>query len=253
MESTGNKTGSENSSALEKLTRITPLIAAFLIFLGSLRLSFYYQHWNINIFNYLDFSEIILSFINDLNILIFFITLFLFQTLLTLGINQHFKKRKEASTGQLNAETNLEKELSEMEKHPKTLLIIFIVLTFLFCGLFLWTSWMIFLYLTFISFVQLLFYVLDKFLGIKEVEPSLFLSFIIITVLFTFTISKHEVMLTEKNIKQAVIYTETDTISTNKTKMYLGKTNNFFYFYDKETNQKIIYPINEVKKVTIIN
>jgi hypothetical protein len=66
---------------LKRLSEISPVIGVFLIFIGHLKLFLYYDHWNINITSYLDFSEITLSFLNDVNkgvafALIFFVILF---------------------------------------------------------------------------------------------------------------------------------------------------------------------------------
>jgi hypothetical protein len=62
-----------------RLKQLIPYTSAFLIFLGILKLTIYYGAFNIQINHFLEFTEIITAFFNDLigiGVLFLFITLF---------------------------------------------------------------------------------------------------------------------------------------------------------------------------------
>lgn len=71
------------------LTQFIPYIGSILIFLGVLRLTYFYNSFGVSIINYLEFSEILSSF---LGAIIFSIVLFLF-----LSIQNFLIKNKEES------------------------------------------------------------------------------------------------------------------------------------------------------------
>ena len=255
---------------LKRLVEVSPLIGSFLIFMGFLKLYYFYGHWNINIISYLDFSEIVLSFLNDLNILIFFLLLLIFQAILGIGtvvaIDNHIAKKQNqkpliiqengevATTRKApahNAFRGIMHQIDEVyENHPRRVIIIILLFMFLFIILFLCLNHLIFLYLSFVCFIQLIPYFLEKIIGIKEDKILLQISFIITFVCFTFGIGRYEIKEIELNSKKVEIYMDKETFSTNDTIIFLGKTNNFYFFYNNNKKQSIIYPSSSVQKIT---
>lgn len=53
-----------------KLLKLIPVFGAFFILFGIIKLLVYYNAFNVNIFNYLEFTEIITSFLKDIFIII---------------------------------------------------------------------------------------------------------------------------------------------------------------------------------------
>ncbi len=236
---------------LKRLAQISPIIGAFLIFIGYLRLHLYYSHWNINIANYLDFSELTLSFLNDANTILFFTILILIQ--MTLGIVTLVSIDNKIKV-EINQTTNDEPTTNDeqftgifpaidkaFEENHKTAVIALTVLTAISTFLFLFFLNLTFLYLTFVLFVQLLVLFLDKVIGIKDERTLLLTSFAIILLGFTYCLAKYEIKQSEISSNQTVLQTSSnETICTDKNFIFLGKTNNYYFFFDKVKNQTTI-------------
>lgn len=72
--------------------KLLPYLGSFIIFLGITRLIFYYECFGVHITSYLEFSEIITSF---LDIIVIVVTLFIFHALkdfLIKSKTEHEKK-----------------------------------------------------------------------------------------------------------------------------------------------------------------
>lgn len=254
---------------LKRLVEISPIIGSFLVFMGFLKLYYFYGHWDINIISYLDFSEIILSFLNDLNILFFFILLMLSQTIIGIGtikiIDRQIAKRQtptptiintlegneaSAETSPSNKSKNLFSLMEEvMENHPDIMMISSCGLTLLFIILFLWLNQLKFLYFSFIFFVQLIIYFLDMFIGIKDEKILLQLTFIITFICFTLGVCRYEIKDIELKPKKVEIYTDKETYVTNDRIKFIGKTNNFYFFFDNVKQNSVAYPSGSVQKI----
>lgn len=102
---------------LKQILTYSPLIGAFLIFLGALKLDLIYSHFDINIFNFLDFSEILTLFLKDINIILFSVLLMTFHSVLgtevfinlikiTINKNRHQPVNGEVIRRILNTKTN---------------------------------------------------------------------------------------------------------------------------------------------------
>lgn len=229
---------------LKKIAEISPLIVGFLIFLGFLKLDLYYGHWNINISQYLDFSEILLSFLQDINIIFFFVVILAAQS--TFGYLAISSIDKKVSHNLSQSGENKYKGLVELleenfEKHKTGGLIVMVILTLIFGVLFWCFMNLTLLYLTFLGFVQLIAFFIDRFLSKNEnvVNP---VTFIIVFLGFTLCISKYEMNQTEKHfIQYEFTITDESTISTDSQLIFIGKTNNYVFLYDqKNCNSKVI-------------
>ena len=69
---------------LDRLIKISSLAGAMLIFFGVLKLIIFYSNFNITIIDFLTFSEIITSFLDDINILLIFAVIMTLVSVLTL-------------------------------------------------------------------------------------------------------------------------------------------------------------------------
>lgn len=255
---------------LKRLVEISPIIGSFLVFMGFFKLYCFYGHWDINIISYLDFSEIILSFLNDLNILVFFSLLLLFQSIVGVGtvvvIDRHIAKRQIQTP--LITQVNESSEtitvtpshtkfkgimplLDEVyENHPGKIVIVSLIITLVFIILFLCLNQLKFLYFAFAFFVQLVAYFLERVMGIRDDKTQLQLTFIITFVCFTIGVCRYEIKDIELNPKNVVIYTDKETFMTNDTIKFLGKTNNFYFFFDDIQKKSVVYSSGSVQKIT---
>lgn len=254
---------------LKRLVEISPIIGSFLIFMGFFKLYFFYGHWDIDIISYLDFSEIILSFFNDLNTLFFFTLLMLFQSIIGIGavvaIDSGINKfqtetpvtvgsQTEETTNSTNAENTFQGVIPVVEdayqSHPIIGLAISFFLTVLFVVLFLYQNQLKYLYFAFVFFVQLILFFLDKVMGIKDDKLLLQLTFVITFVCFTLGICRYEIQDIETSSKKVEIYIDKEIVATSDTLKFLGKTNNFYFFFDNIHKKSVIYSSGSVRKVT---
>lgn len=173
---------------LKRLVEISPLIGSFLVLMGFFKLYYFYGHWSINIISYLDFSEIVLSFLNDINILIFFTFLLIFQAMLGTGaivaIDNRIKLKQNQKSSTISENggdaTSIKMQESSshqgimplinenFEKHPNMVVITLIVSILLFVSLFLCFNHWSYLYFCFLFSLYLFF--LKKSLELKKVK-----------------------------------------------------------------------------------
>lgn len=239
---------------LKKVAEISPLIVGFLIFLGFLKLDFYYDHWNVNISQYLDFSEILLSFLQDINIIFFFVVILTAQS--TFGYIAISSIDKKVTQSHIQTEAGPKKGLVELmeenfESHKKGGLIVMILLTLIF-GVFFWCFMnLTLLYLTFLGFVQLIAFFIDRFLSRNEnvVNP---VTFILVFLGFTLCISKYEINQTEKHtVQYEFTMVDGSEISTNSQFIFIGKTNNYVFLYDNQNCTSKVMKIENISGISI--
>lgn len=239
---------------LKKIAEISPLIVGFLIFLGFFKLDWYYEHWNINISQYLDFSEILLSFLQDLNIMLFFIMILAAQaTFGFMAISSIDKKAKEnLNESQIEHHKGIADQLSDhFEKNKKGSLIFLLILTVVFSGLFLWLMSLPLLYLAFLMFVQLVAFVIDELVTNKQsiVDP---VTLIITFLAFTFCIAKYEINQTEKHyVQYEFTITDGSITSTNPQLIFIGKTNNYVFLYNNQNCTSKVMKTENISAISI--
>lgn len=256
---------------LKRLVEISSLILAFLIFNGYLKLYLYYGHWNIKIIDYLDFSEIILSFFNDLNIIIFCFIVFICHQLLglklVLSLDNKLKGKLIVPTNQVqqsdgtiqvslpSSEPISDAVVFAFDNYTGWFLLICAIFTSIFSFLFFWFNSIVLLYVSIASFAQFIFLSCLKFLKLKEniLFPLLMITTFLV---FTFCVSRYDIKNTELEAgkKITTIYTENEIITSSESNLFLGKTQKFLYFYDVRKKQTRIIPTDKIKNIeTIVN
>lgn len=241
---------------LKRLVEISPALGAFLIFLGYFKLSYYYSHWGIPIYEYLDFSEIILAFLNDLNVILFFTAITLVQMIIGMSIIIALDSSagQSSSNNQSKDQDKTEGLVPEidswLESQPRTALVVIFLITLCFTVLFLIFKHLILLYFAFGAFIQLFMYFIDRFLGIKDEKVVLQLSTVVISISFTFCLALYDIHQTDTGSQGiGLITSQGAVITTNEDLTYLGKTNHFYMFYDEQKNQAFAVSTAEVVKV----
>lgn len=257
------------TSDLERLVKIFPAIGAFLIFIGFLKLYLYYGYWEINIINYLDFSEIILSFLNDLSVLFFFMLIFFLQ--LTVGVTTIILAERKIINGKSNvSEVILENEESStiksvdtsknesiieevgnaVEKNIRWVLLGFLIATTVLYLLFLVFTNLVIMYIAFLVFVQFIILIVADFSKSKLSNGQIQTALAIIILVHTVSMSYYDIRKTETNpTKISLLINGNEKINSSNEYIFLGKTTNYFYFFDKVNNESWIYPSSEVKRI----
>lgn len=226
---------------LKRIAEISPLIIGFLIFLGFFKLNWYYSHWNINISQYLDFSEILLSFLQDINIMLFFIVILAVHSIfgyIAISSVDH----KTGIVGQLE---------DSFEQNKRGGLIALLAFTLVFGILFWWLMNLIWLYFTFLFFVQLIAFFIDRFISTNEnvVNP---VSLTIVFFAFTLCLSQYGIYRTEtSNVRYKLTTIDNTEISTNRQLIFLGKTNNFIFLFDKTSCTSRVLKTESISSIQI--
>ncbi|MFN6378241.1 MAG: hypothetical protein ACK4WD_03135 [Flavobacteriales bacterium] len=250
---------------LKRIVDTLPLLGVFLIFNGFLKLFYYYNEWNINIIEYLEISEIVLSFLNDVNLMIFWLIIFLVQQIIASKLID-FADHKLA-TNMVGAQdaVGVEPYPNEMSKildnkrplsslveyiyHKKSLLFfsILVLFTSVCIHQFFHTNKLFWLYFAVFSVFKLLTAALDYLVSLK-LQIIISISAIITMLMFTYGIAIYDI----KKRKTSALFTETTVelnnriITTSSTLILVGKTQKFIFFYDSVKRRSIVIPLDEV-------
>ncbi len=233
---------------LEKIVKLTPIAGSLLIFSGVLKQIFFYWHFNVRIIDYLEFQEIVTSFLGDLNIIIVFGFI---MTLITLVALNFLGKKT-----QLNIDELFERLLISI--YPRRfkyflgfLLAIFVTISLIYFEKIGYNYFVIYL-IIFFSLQMLTYLFLHKsengkvnipnFYGLLLLGSSLTIS------LYLF--AKHDIQTVENNTTETTILIEDDVINLNsKSKdLYLGKTNKFVFIKIDSLNSTIVIPVDKIKQ-----
>lgn len=231
---------------ISKLLRTAPLISAFLIFCGTLKLIIVYSHFGIDIVNFLTVAEIITSFLDDINILIALVVTMFVPAYIFLEVT--YKR-----SGMPFAEFT-ETFDSFFLKHKRTYIVFFSIALLALGGL-IWFEILPLNYAT-ISFLifffaQLVTHALMKKNSRGELTLSNFkgLAALLLTVIFaTYMFGVHEISNLKKFRQAVTLQTKTGKIicdSKNK-QCFLGKTDNYVFVHNFEKETTKVIPAKDI-------
>lgn len=239
----------KNESGQYDFPKIVPVISAALIFLGISRLIFYYSLYHVNIVSYLDFSEILTSFLDALWALVFAIIGALFLALF-MGLANSYRKKVDAP------------ELKQQRKKRQKIANWIWLISFIFYYGYLW-----------VSAIKTDFYELPILLGIsiilvligvlisKHPEDSiketfywlLFFLFIESLVLMITWIEFKSTTRLHSTIGTTIIFDEKTFVKdsshifiSDSTTFYIGKTRNYLFVYDSKKEATTVFPMSSV-------
>lgn len=223
---------------IKRLVEILPFIIGFLIFNGFLKLYIYYNNWNVNIIDFLDFSEIILSFLNDLNIIIFCLIFFIFHQLIGAKL--------------LEGKIDIESIKNSIDNNKKKFLLFCLFIFSCFISLFLYYNKIFLLYMAIASLFQFLIYFLEHLISDDENTP-LILATTLTFISFTICLSNYEIKNTNSNSKLATtrIKINDEQIVTSENLILIGKTQKFIYLYNKNRKLTRIIPTDRILNIEI--
>jgi len=250
---------------LEKISLLFPLFTGFLIFLGILKLTIYYSAFNISINDYLEFSEIITAFLDDLIIYGIFFTLGLIINFFAGIDKQEIKKTNQFHTKFIEEDIFFVRVWSFLKMNiPYLVMINGIAIVFLFTVIFQNLSFTK-LWLCLISFYIILilqFIVLEirrtYIIIYGKADHVLFFNIILFVSIFTTLIifySYYDIIMvkTDKKYFGTELLLEDTRIISDSTNYYIGKTNNYLFYYKENEKKTIVYPMSRIKKITFKN
>lgn len=226
---------------IEKVSKILPFLSLIILLSSIIKNYTYYFNFGININEYIDLSEFPLLFINDFSFYLFFLLSFLIYfplIYLRIYIRNRFGAQYFTFT--------LTKKISKFAIPIIILTIIYICFkdTSLDIKLSSIENYIV------IFFVTLLFY-LDKDLKFSKNYYFIVASFLMI--LFSMFSAFSEISKIEQgkiHFQVSFIF-DNKELKTNNTQIYLGKTKNYIYIYDKKLKETSIYNFEELKNFKI--
>jgi hypothetical protein len=252
---------------LKKITAILPLIGAFLIFNGFLKLYVYYNHWGIRISDYLDFSEIILSFMNDLNILGFGLLMALLYGIFWVVLIEVLTSTSSKNVPSVNVESsegsetdgNQKKSSGEQiedffeeafSKHYRIIAFVCFIVAAISSTVFICYPNLFWLYFSCALYIQFLLSILIPFIGSSEkTVANLVVCFGMIG--FTMGVAYYDIKQTEHNAASFVttVTTSGDQILLTENMYLIGKSREYLFFYDDSLIQTTIIPCEVVVSI----
>lgn len=240
---------------MDKILKYSTLIYSFLLFIGYSYIHTYYRHFGIEIFSFLDASEILLSFLNNLAMLIFII-LFI---LLFYGLPYFFLSQLET--------TLPKKETTIAEKKDSLLKSLIIPISFTIYGIFQLVKMIIdgpivslfaFIYIIVGVISFLVYKYLPKFLEKKQMKIKLSLVnitlIIIVICTFNYLTAIFESNQVEKKIHQTLISFEINStkIQSSDSVIFIGATSKYIFLKNLNSQANYIYQKANIGSLSLI-
>lgn len=225
-----------------------PVGGVFLIFCGVLKLIFFYSHFNISIINYLNIQEVILSFLQDINIIIVFALVMSVATFGTMNIIS-----KKTNLPSETVYTGLKYFVYERRFLYADFFLLVLLVVFLLLDISVIEYGYIIICLVVFSTFQLLTYLVMKREASGKIEiPNFYHGAIPLVVLIfsLYMFARLDIQTVESNLKETTLILENDTLEMNRStkNLYIGKTNGFVFVRIDSSNSTVVVPIEMVKQ-----
>jgi hypothetical protein len=234
---------------LDRLVKISSLSGAFLIFCGVLKMIIYYDYFNVNIVDFLSFSEIITSFLDDMNILLIYVAIMLIVTVSTVNF---LHRRTEIPVDDLM--TGI---MNVIFPHKYKFVVFFLIIILILSSLIFFNiigfNYFAIYVLVFCS-IQMLTYVIMTRDENNEIEIPTFsvtVSIALVVTLAIFLLARHDVQEVKKHAHPVTIVTQENTYICNRNtaNLYLGKTDNFVFIKLDSSNSTLSLPTSSIKSL----
>jgi hypothetical protein len=244
----------KKSYILDYLKLVIPAIIVF----GMIKLSVFYSAFNINIFVFLDFDEILTSSLNDVIFVSLFLILGAFQGIALLEENDQNKKNKfdEKYMENKSPKRFVNYILHAWETPPIIFLIVVILIShFIKKYSYLLSSFKLVVYIM-VAFFLLDFFILEferHFRNkISKEAPRYIFGFLYLIgfmLILSGSLASLEVHYVKhfkyyKNVKFKI---NSEMIKSDENQYYIGKTRNYIFYYLEKTSETIVYPMKNVE------
>jgi hypothetical protein len=246
----------------ETLIKGVPLAIGLFILCGSLYLTTYFSCFHINIFNYLDTTEILTTFLHLIQQIVFIISFIIGEALLIkffIWIDLQLKNRK---GNKESKETTQPKWLILLVQHASQIVI---TISLIFCIGYVIISYFIEIdskyiiknrdwmgvILTVFAFLASIWIVVQFEKGTKKSARNMiiFVCLFFISYSVTCAIDRIEATVNVPD-SNTMIVSENDTIRTAPTYYYVGRTNKYIFFYDTEKERADVFPQATVTRMS---
>lgn len=226
---------------LENILKLVPLFTFLLIVASSIKLAIYYSVFNINIVDYLNVSEYIPLFIDDMHSLLYAGSMMLLGAILVKGVGLKSHKTK----------------YYEENKSLRVSYIIFITVLAISTPLILYfmhDNWYERLYPLNGIFISIMIVILVVFATYKRIAPIYRISWLIGILSIPIVISAYTDayrVLDKKETLNYEVSIKNRMFSSENNYQFIGKSSKYIFLYNNLENASVIYPIEEVRKIKI--
>jgi len=249
----------------ETIAKTVPLIIGFLIICGSLYLDTYYSCFHINIFNYLDTTEILTTFLYIIKDIIFIsacaVGYILFLKCIQFAQEAYQKHKIKKNSLEEIKSKNIKEIFYQFDK------ISFAIIGFsiAFCITYIVKSYTIEINSNYIIKNRdwmgevLMYYAIIGSIwitaqfeaGTKRGLKNMIIFFALFFISFSVSkaVEKIEVAVNNVDLSSMVIL-ENDTIKTTPKYIYLGRTNKYVFFFNLEKKVADVIPQEGIKKIS---
>lgn len=220
--------------------------AGFLVFIGYFKLETYYSHFGVGIYEFLDFSEIITLFLEDITKLVLILLAVVTYGLITLR----------TVAGIIDQSGLLHDVEQFIDRHERKVMLItttvyaiaVVVLSCSYCKSS--DNWKIFLILVLGG--QVVYAIIDWISDAIKKEIMIQIALSISITWCAWLLAQEKIDDTE-NGKISVVLTDQKggEMSTNATTLYLGKTSSHYIFYNTNEKKSMLVPTEEIKFVSM--
>ena len=244
----------------KKVIEIIKLIPPFLVFIGTLRLILFYNAFNINIVNYIEFPEFLLSFFDSFILLISCVVL---PFAIIIGLWGHDIGKENNESFKLHCEESFNERLKkDLKSFVFIINIIILIATIILLILNRFSIYKVVILLYF-PILNLIFFFFREiriahYKATKEIFSATYTNSLVFFIIITFltiqlvVIDIEEIKSNHKYLNSKIILDDSIIIS-NKEQTYIGKTNNYIFIYQYPTNSSKAIPISRVKEIEIIS
>lgn len=228
---------------IERYSKLIPIISLLILFSSITRNYIYYQNFGININEYIGLSEFPLLFINDLTFYLFSIGFFIIY--LPIIYVRTFYRNKYGA----------EHFTFEPTKKASKSIIVIIITS---CTIIMFQKYslevkLLMLQTSLVIIFAGILLIIDKNLEFSKIYISIVSSIFLIT--FSIFKAYIDISKIENNKEDNSVYFENNSkkIFSNKIIMYLGKTNEYIFVYNKSTKYTQVFKSSEVSNFRIKN
>jgi hypothetical protein len=239
-------------SPIKKISETVAVIIPLLVVCSCIRLITYYSNWNIPIFDYLTPSELLLSFAEPILRIAGFVSgyIVLFLGIIiafSLWITYFLPKSKGKSTSDEKEEKGF---IAKLNNNKWWRYFSFLILI----GVLINSVWFEFEKIALIVFHSLIwvtfFDYFTKYGSQKDKFKPIIIASVLTILSFSFFIGRYDWHKAETYPDSyKIMLSDSVSVETNADKIYVGKTNDFYFLYEKSSRQVSIIPSNEVKAI----
>lgn len=236
---------------------IIALIPGMIIFFGTFQKILYYNSFNINIVEFIELQELLVSFMDDI--------ILLFITALILLIFILFKKEtilyKDKTYINLLEIKSFWSRLWLYIKACFIYWIILLIFMFIMYSILITKLFFLFTFLILSSGVILPYIVIEIerfykktfgiFMSISTLELIRLLFILLLITYFNTSIDIIGIKDYNRYYGSKIITKENEVIYSDSTNYYIGKTNNYIFFYSQSLNCNRIIPTSEIKELKL--